>query len=77
MKAIRTAPLQKQNWRRTIHGFLLNYRATPHTTTNVAPATLICLVETLARNYRRSILRSIKTLLTNLSNIAINNKDNV
>ena len=38
MKAIRTAHLQKQNWRRTMHDFLLNYRPTPHTTTNVAPA---------------------------------------
>ena len=41
MKAIRTAHLQKQNWRRTIQDFLLNYRATPHTTTQVAPATLM------------------------------------
>ena len=41
MKAIRTAHLQKQNWRRTIQEFLLNYRATPHTTTQVAPATLM------------------------------------
>ena len=40
IKAIRTAHVQKQNWRR-LHGFLLNYRATPHTTTNVAPATLM------------------------------------
>ena len=41
MKAIHTAHLQKKNWRRTMHEFLLNYRATPHTTTNVAPATLM------------------------------------
>ncbi|CAB4012329.1 PREDICTED: uncharacterized protein K02A2.6-like [Paramuricea clavata] len=41
MKAIRTAHLQKQNWRRTMQEFLLNYRATPHTTTQVAPATLM------------------------------------
>ena len=41
MKAIRTAHPQKQNWRRTMHDFLLDYRATPHTTTNVAPATLM------------------------------------
>ena len=41
MKAICTAHLQKQNWRRTIQEFLLNYRATPHTTTQVAPATLM------------------------------------
>lgn len=36
-----TAHLQKKNWRRTMHELLLNYRATPHTTTNVAPATII------------------------------------
>ena len=41
MKAIRTAHLQKQNWRRTMQEFLLNYRATPHTTTKIAPATLM------------------------------------
>jgi hypothetical protein len=41
MKAIRTAHLQKQNWRLTMQEFLLNYRSTPHTTTQVAPATLM------------------------------------
>ena len=41
MKAIRTAHLQKKNWRRTMQELLLNYRASPHTTTQVAPATLM------------------------------------
>ena len=41
MKAIRTAHLQKHNWRRTMQEFLLHYRATPHTTTQVPPATLM------------------------------------
>ena len=54
MNAIRIAhpQVQKQNWRLTMHDFLLNYRATPHTTTNVAPATLM-----LGRNTRTKLLQ--------------------
>ena len=41
MKAVRTAHLRKQNWRRTLYSFLLNYRATPHVTTQIAPSTMM------------------------------------
>lgn len=41
MKAIRTAHVNKQNWRHELHRFLLNYRATPHATTQVAPAKMM------------------------------------
>ena len=41
MKAIRTAHAERRNWRHELHKFLLNYRCTPHSTTNVAPATLL------------------------------------
>ena len=40
-KAIRAAHLEKKNWKTEIHAFLLNYRATPHSTTGFAPAVLL------------------------------------
>ena len=39
-KAIYAAHLEKKNWRKELYRFLLNYRATPHTTTKFAPAKL-------------------------------------
>eukprot|EP00794_Sanderia_malayensis_P004986 gene4986-5644_t len=40
-KAIRAAVTNNQNWRKELNKFLLNYRATPHSTTGFAPATLL------------------------------------
>jgi transposase InsO family protein len=34
-KAIRAAHIEKKNWRKELYHFLLNYRATPHTTTKL------------------------------------------
>lgn len=41
MKHIRTTNAERRDWRRELRKFLLNYRCTPHTTTNVAPAELL------------------------------------
>ena len=41
MKSMRTAIVNKQNWRHELHRCLLNYRATPHVTTQVAPAKIM------------------------------------
>ena len=46
LKAFKTSHTEGKNWRAELFHFLLNYRATPHTTTNVAPADLM---------FRRSI----------------------
>ncbi|VDI46418.1 Hypothetical predicted protein [Mytilus galloprovincialis] len=40
-KAIRAAQTEHRSWRQEIHTFLRNYRATPHSTTNVSPAELL------------------------------------
>ena len=40
-KAIRTAVAENKNWKRVIFKFLLNYRATPHSTTGKSPAELL------------------------------------
>ena len=40
-KAIRTAVTENHNWKRVIFKFLLNYRATPHSTTGKSPAELL------------------------------------
>lgn len=40
-KAIRTAHADGKNWRRELNQFLLNYRATPHSTTGISPAELL------------------------------------
>ena len=37
-KAILTAHADNQNWRKELHSFLLNYRASPHSTTKIPPA---------------------------------------
>ncbi|CAB3996633.1 Transposon Tf2-9 poly [Paramuricea clavata] len=37
-KAIRTAHLEKKNWKQEINVFLRQYRATPHSTTNTSPS---------------------------------------
>ena len=40
-KAIRSAALNNQNWRKELHKFLLNHRATSHSTPGFAPAKLL------------------------------------
>ena len=40
-KAIRTAVVEKRNWRQELFTFLRNYRATPHTTTGLSPSELL------------------------------------
>ena len=37
-KAIRTAHIEKKNWKQALYQFLRQYRATPHSTTNVSPS---------------------------------------
>lgn len=40
-KAVRAAYTEKKNWKRVMYTFLLNYRATPHTTTGFPPSELL------------------------------------
>ena len=50
MRAIETAHVENRNWRRELQKFLLSFRATPHSTTKVAPATVM-----FARNIRTKL----------------------
>lgn len=40
-KTVRTAATEGKSWKQELYRFLRNYRSTPHTTTNEAPATLL------------------------------------
>ena len=40
-KVLQTAKLEERNWRQELQQFLLSYRATPHTTTKIAPSELL------------------------------------
>ena len=40
-KVYRTATTENQPWKQAVYTYLRNYRATPHSTTGVAPATLL------------------------------------
>ena len=40
-KAIRAAIIEHKNWKKELYSFLLNYRATPHSTTKFSPAELL------------------------------------
>ena len=40
-KAIRAACIEQKNWRKELFSFLLNHRATPHTTTKFSPAEML------------------------------------
>ena len=40
-KAVRSAHAEGRNWKSFLYQFLLNYRATPHSTTGIAPAQLL------------------------------------
>jgi transposase InsO family protein len=37
-KSIRAAIIEKRNWKQAMNQFLLNYRATPHSTTSISPS---------------------------------------
>jgi len=41
LKAIRTARVEKKDWKKELNKFLLNFRSTPHATTGVSPAELL------------------------------------
>ena len=41
LKAIRTAFTSQKSWKKELNKFLLNYRATPHSTTGFPPAKLL------------------------------------
>ena len=53
LKAVKTSHTEGNNWRDELFHFLLNYRATLHTATNVAPADLM---------FRRSICTKLPQL---------------
>ncbi|VDI15408.1 Hypothetical predicted protein [Mytilus galloprovincialis] len=55
-KAIRAAQTEHRSWKQEIHTFLRNYRATPHSTTNVSPAELL---------FGRKINTKMPNILTN------------
>ena len=40
-KSIRAANMERRDWKKELHIFLLNYRATPHATTGFSPAKLL------------------------------------
>ena len=40
-KSIKTSVAEGRNWRKELNQFMLNYRATPHSTTGVSPAELL------------------------------------
>ena len=53
-KCLQTAVVEHKDWKLELQRFLLNYRATPHCTTKVPPATH-CSDETYAPSYQRSL----------------------
>ena len=57
-KCVKTAVAENKNWRNELQTFLLHYRATNHTTTNVSPAELL-------------LNRPIKTKLPDLRNCKV------
>ena len=61
-KAVRAAHTEKKNWKKELYMFLLNYRATPHTTTGFPPSELL-------------FNRKIRTKLPQVVNISDKLKD--
>ncbi len=61
MKPFAPPILRKKNWRTELYRFLLNYRATPHTTTKFAPAELV-----FNREISTKLPRNIITQRTNI-----------
>ena len=41
LRCIVTAHIEQTNWRQALYSFLLNYRATPHCTTGIAPGEML------------------------------------
>ena len=70
MKAIETADVENRNWRHELQKFLLNFRATPHSTTTVAPATVM-----FARNIRTKLPRIEVKVDTSAINKKIEKRD--
>jgi len=60
-KCIRAAIIEKSNWKQAMNQFLLNYRATPHSTTKISPS------ESLNN-------RKIKTMLPEMQSAAKTNQ---
>jgi hypothetical protein len=40
-KVVKTATVEHKKWKQEMHRFLRNFRATPHTTTKIPPATAL------------------------------------
>ena len=63
-KAIRVATIERKNWKEELYYFLLNYRATPHTTTERTPSELLFnrIIKTkLPQVIKSRVPRSLKT----------------
>ena len=65
-KAIRAAHTEGKNWKSEIYSFLLNYRATPHSTTEKAPAELL---------FNRQIRTKLPQIINETEDIEIREKD--
>lgn len=63
-KSVRAACTEKKNWKREIYTFLLNYRATPHTTTGFPPSELL-------------FNRKIRTKLPQVVSVSDESKDDI
>jgi len=66
VKAIKTAHVEGKDWKRSIYKYLLNYRATPHTTTGKSPAELL---------FNRQITTKLPNLVKDTASIALKEKD--
>lgn len=69
-KCLQTACIEHKNWKQELHHFLLNYRATPHCTTKVPPATAL-----FGRNIRTKLPQEPTAINMDEINIKINEAD--
>ena len=63
-KTIRVATIERKNWKEELYNFLLNYRATLHTTTGRTPSELLfnIIIKTkLSQVIKSRVPRSLKT----------------
>ena len=65
-KVIKTAAVAQLNWKQEMYRFLRNYRATPHCTTGVTPATLL---------YNRSMNTKLPQVIHPADNKDVENRD--
>ena len=65
-KTMKAAISENKSWNQGLHSFLLNYRATPHTSTGKPPATLM---------FGRSIKTSLPQLTTKVQDRDVRQKD--